>query len=63
MGGLSGKRVERSKRRLPGEFADNDSITSDELRQFLLTKITAAGLCEELPAFQTLADCANLDAH
>jgi phage terminase small subunit len=43
-GVLSGKRVERSERGGPGEYADLENMTADELRAALERELEAAGL-------------------
>src|SRR5260370_32037851 len=39
---LSGKRVERSERGPPGEFADLENMSADELKHFILDNLEAA---------------------
>ena len=43
-GVLSGKQVERSERGVPGEYADLENMTADELRAALVEGLEAAGL-------------------
>jgi hypothetical protein len=43
-GVLSGKRVERSERGVPGEYADLENMSADELRAVLERELEAAGL-------------------
>jgi hypothetical protein len=43
-GVLSGRRLERSERGMPGEFADLDNMSADELRAALERELEAAGL-------------------
>jgi phage terminase small subunit len=43
-GVLSGRRLERSERGMPGEFADLDNMSADELRAVLERELEAAGL-------------------
>lgn len=54
-GVLSGKRVERSERGMPGEFADIENMSADELRAYIARDAAEAGLCEDAVAAGTRA--------
>jgi hypothetical protein len=41
---LSGKRVERSERGPPGEFADLENMSTEQLKQFVLVNLEALGV-------------------
>ncbi len=49
-GVLSGKRVERSEQGLPGEFAELDGMTTDELRAYLTAEGEALSLRQQAAA-------------
>jgi hypothetical protein len=44
LGVLTGLRVERKEKGLPGEFADLENMTSDELRKFIVSEYARLGL-------------------
>ena len=45
MGVLSGNRIERKEQGLPGEFADLENMSRDELREYFRAGAEAVGLC------------------
>ncbi len=49
-GVLSGKRVERSEQGLPGEFAELDGMSTDELRAYLTAEGEALSLRQQAAA-------------
>jgi hypothetical protein len=44
IGVLSGKRIERNEHGRPSEFADLENMTTDELRDYVASEISALGL-------------------
>jgi phage terminase small subunit len=58
-GVLSGKRVERSERGVPGEYADLENMTADELREQFAALVSAVAAAEGVGDTAAIAEGAG----